>query len=233
MNPGGIDQPGDPFAAWGSDVHVIAEAGSLAPAPVPAGAKSPRGLLAVVGGLALGAAAVIRMLGSNLSADSSSYRIGAWVGTIAVVVAAGALVAWGFRRIRSGEHNQTVANIGAPRWARIAIITILVLFVGGVFLSVVVGPGSQASASWSSPQGVNDQAGFMSGCQQSGGTTADCQCLFNRLAADPQYNTPAKFETLDAAAEQYKQTGNRAYIPAVYVESAQVCLASTSSSPSP
>jgi hypothetical protein len=170
------------------------------------------------------------VLAGDSGSYSSSYRAGEDVGTVVVVVAAGWLFLWGLRRVRSSGQEQALANVTPKqRRARLAVITVLVLFVGGGLLSAVLGSGSQASTtSWSSQQGAQTRAGFVAGCKGSGGTTTDCTCLFSRLISYQRYSTPAGFATLNAAAELYKQTGNRADIPAVYVQSAQSCLASTS-----
>jgi hypothetical protein len=119
------------------------------------------------------------------------------------------------------------------RGSDVAIVTVIVLFVGGALVAAMLGPGSQASASsWNSQQGTSDHAGFISGCHGSGVSTPDCECVFSRLISYPQYSTPAGFETLNAAAEQYAQTRNTADLPAAYLQAAEGCVGSTSQVPS-
>jgi hypothetical protein len=108
------------------------------------------------------------------------------------------------------------------------LIAALVILGGAVVLGAVVGPRSADASSWSSQQGIETRIGYLSGCEQSGGTDVDCKCIFSHLTALPQYNTPAGFNTLNVAAAQYKATGDRAYIPAAYVAATQACLVSTS-----
>lgn len=178
-------------------------------------------------GVVIALGAVIRAFGSNSANYSSSYRIGALAGTALVVVAAGWLFVWGIRRVRTSEHEPRAFGVSPPRRrSHIAMITVLVLFVGGGLVSAVWGSGSQASASsWNSQQGTDEHAGFINGCQGSGASTAHCECLFSRTY--PQYNTPVGFLTLNVAAQRYRQAGNRADIPAAYVQSVDSCLAST------
>jgi hypothetical protein len=184
--------------------------------------------VALVAGAIIAVGAVIRLLGANSAGYSSSYRAGEVAGTLAAVVAGGCLFLWGVRRTRSSEHAPAGVSPQGRR-VRVAIVTVIVLAVGGVLFAAVSGPGSQTAAgSWNGQQGTSDHAGFISGCQGSGVSTARCECVFSRLIADPQYSTPASFETLNAVAAQYVRTGDASSLPVAYVQAAQGCLGSPS-----
>ena len=218
----------DMFTTWGSEVP---DAQPASPPPVPSPSQQPLGAVGIAAGAIIAVGAVIRLLGANSAGYSSSYRAGEVAGTVAAVVAGGCLFLWGVRRIRSSEHAPYSVSPQRRR-ATVAIVTVVVLAVSGALVAAAWGPGSQASASsWNSQQGTSDHAGFISGCQGSGVSTPRCECVFSRLIADPQYSTPAGFETLNAAAEQYVQTGNAANLPVAYVQAAQGCVGSTSPAP--
>jgi len=137
---------GDPFAAWGSDVHVIAEAG---PCACPClGAKSPRGLSrwSVLGARC---AAVHPHARLELERRSSSYRIGRG-SELLLSLSRGR--ARGLGSVGSDQASTTKrGEHRAPHGPRIAIITILVSSSAECSLSRC-GSRITSIGSWSSPQ---------------------------------------------------------------------------------
>ncbi|HEY1774715.1 MAG TPA: hypothetical protein VGG41_01020 [Solirubrobacteraceae bacterium] len=220
MASGDADFDGGAFS-WGGDDAATRPL----PAPLSASERQkPLGFLAMAVGALLVILAAVRAADIKSGGHTASYQIGEVVGALLVVCVGAALVRWGFEAVRSREPVVLFASLSpGRRSASIVVVTVvLALVVVGAIVGLATGSGASAS-SWSSQQGVETHDGFIAGCENAGGTETKCQCVFSHLSASAQYDTPALFNTLGPAVEQYKQTGDQADIPAAYVLAIENC----------
>ena len=134
-------------------------------------------------------------------------------------------------------HRAMTRGFGSKRRpAREATIALIATLIAGAYLISGVQGGmfestSSANASgsgegWSDAKGAEVRAGFLAGCSQSvQSREAICECVFSRISALPDYNTPRSFETLAASLASFQQTHQISSLPAAMVSAIRSCAA--------
>ena len=158
---------------------------------------------------------------------STSYGVGQIVGSVVVMIAAGWLFVWGLHNVRSPRASSQSNRRPHRRAASVAMVTILVLFVGGGTVTVFVATGSsQSQSAWNTQKGVDAHAGFIDSCTASARGRVNCDCVFAHLTSVPPYDTPAGFLSLASVVDRFRQTGNRADFPVAVSQALAACTIS-------
>jgi hypothetical protein len=87
---------------------------------------------------------------------------------------------------------------------------------------VVIKP-SAGMSSWQSSEGKQMHAEFVQGCNRTAMGRIDCECVFTKISSTPPYDTPKGFLKITEEFERYRQTGNPADIPQLFVDVAMAC----------
>ena len=121
-------------------------------------------------------------------------------------------------------------TLRTPGWLLPTITLAATLLSLAVIIPVLHGrqtrqPGTNgATGSWSSQQGAEIRAGFIAGCGHGlASKQRICECLFDRVAASPPYNTPAGFEGLAPAMRRFEETRDVSLIPQPLLSAARTC----------
>ena len=223
MSHRGAHSDGGAFASWG-DKPTVPPAAPGVPVEPSARPRTLLGLAAIAFGAVTAIAALIRIVEFHADGHATSYQAGEVVGGIAAGCVGVVLVVWGLRRVRSADPAPLFPNMSSRsrRAGMIAIVAVLALIVAGAIAGLAGNTGSQpGEPSWHSQYGIQTQAAFVAGCENSGQNASTCGCVFTHLSAD--YPTPAAFDTLDTSVREYEQTHNPSDIPATYVQAVEAC----------
>jgi hypothetical protein len=158
---------------------------------------------------------------------STAYQIGEFVGLAFVLVLAFVVL-----------RRATTSGFGArPGGAlNVSLGTAAVLIAAGCSAHGVKDGMFEAGASagstqsaWSTREGVNLKAGFIAGCSHNlEARDAVCECVFERVASTPPYNTPEGFEVnLAPAIRRAQAAGQPKRLPVVLVSAARKCAPAT------
>lgn len=73
------------------------------------------------------------------------------------------------------------------------------------------------------PQGRQERAGFINGCEQASSTETVCSCRFSHLTSTPPYDTPERFLNLQVDTATVLRTHRAQDMPATYLAAIKAC----------
>ena len=161
-----------------------------------------------------------------LDTASTAYQIGEFLGLAFILVLAFAVLR---RAVTTGfGHGRGALNVSLGMAAALIAGACLVHGAKDGMFEAGTSAGSTQNA-WSTRDGVNLRAGFIAGCSHSvAARAAVCECVFDRVASTPPYNTPEGFEVnLAPAIRRARAAGQPQRLPVVLVSAARQCAPAT------